>query len=148
MNFKRIFSSWFGLGLLMFVLQYPFQYIFTLFNMPQMQTIALALAGSTAAMIFTYYLYPRIMSPFFKIYAMATTFCISTSIGLFIFLSDTALREEFSNMFQTMYQQTALRQIMVYGGVILFLLFQFCIWYFLIALGNKEMVKVLERTKK
>ena len=81
---------------------------------------------------------------------MATSFCISLSIGLIIFLSNETLRSTLSEILKTMFQGADIRQIIVLGGAMIFgLLIQFGIWYLFITLGNKQMVKALEmRAKK
>jgi hypothetical protein len=151
MNYKSILSSWFGLGLLMAILQYPIQSIFKLIGMAQMQSIAIALTGLASAMLFTYYFYPHIMSPLFKIYAMITTVCISLSIALVIFL---ALGSHFRQMIHAMFQEIAAMfqgfdaRLIGFGILIIFgLLIQFALWYLFITLGNKQMVKIFQ-TKK
>ncbi len=149
MNHKSLLSSWFGLGLLMFVLQYPLQYIFALVGMAHMQSLAIAIAGMAAAMIITYCFYPHLMSPAFKIYAMITSFCMSMTIAIGYILTNSALRSSLNGMLQNIFYEAHIRTLLLTGSIIILgLLVQFGLWYLFITLGNKQMVKVLEKQAK
>ena len=146
MDHKSILSSWFGLGLCMFILQYPFQYLFSLIGMIQMQSLAIAIAGLTAAMIFTYYFYRRTMSPLFKIYAMLTSFILSMLMAAIFVLSSSELRAAIKQIFSSLFIQGDLRSALVAGSLMIVgLLIQFGIWYLFITLGNKQMVNAIHK---
>ncbi len=148
MNAKSLISSWFGLGMSIYVLQYPFQYLFQLLGMESMQSLAVAIAACTAAMLFTYYAYPRIMSPWFKIYAIITAVCASVFTAALFIISNPMLREWLGHLMQSIFQTDNMRTSLltitfIVGGLLL----QWAAWYLFITLGNKQMIKSLEQKK-
>ena len=104
MNFKSLFSSWLGLGLLIFAMQYPFQYFFKLIGMAEMQSLAVALAAFTATMIFTYYVYPHIIDRFFKIYAILTAFFASLGLAALYILKHLLLHKHLPLCFRSFFK--------------------------------------------
>lgn len=150
MNFKHVFSSWFGLGILMLFWQYIFQFIFKLLaGSTSMNSLAILLSGMASAMIFTYYVYPRIMSPAFKIYAILTTTFISMVIAAGVIVSNDALRSAFYDVFNTKMQGFYANSYLIFGSMMaVALLIQGAAWYLFITLGNKQAVKTLPSTNK
>ena len=148
MNIKSLLSSWLGLGLLIFAMQYPFQYLFKLIGMAEMQSLAVALAALTATMIFTYYVYPHIIDPLFKIYAILFAFFASLGLAALYILSNATLRTAFTTMLQELFQSFDSSTILItVAGMILGLIIQLGLWYLFITMGNKQMVKALEAKK-
>jgi len=150
MNYKNVFSSWFGLGIFMLFLQFFFQLLFKLLSgTTQMTSLAILLSGMSSAMIFTHYVYPRIMSPAFKIYAILTTFLISMAIEAGIIISYDTLRSEFYDLLNTKMQGHDTKSYVIFGSMMVVgLLFQGITWYLFITLGNKLAIKQLQPTNK
>lgn len=146
MNYKQIFASWFGLGLLMLALQYAFQYVFHLIGFTGIRSLAIVLSGFTASMIFTHYFYRRIMSPAFKIYAILTTFFLSIIIASGIIMSNPDLRSALQALLNSIFKGPDTKTyVFTIAFMIGILLIQFAVWYLFITMGNKQMVKHLQK---
>lgn len=148
MNVKSLFKSWFGLGLLIFILQYPSQYIFVLLGMDRMQALATAIAGLAASGIFTYYWHPHIMKPLFKIYAILTMVSFSLiMLSVMVFMNDS-LRTILIMALQDLFNTSNIRTlIMTSIFTPLGLLIHGALWYLFITLGNNQMVNALKKSK-
>jgi hypothetical protein len=145
MNFKKIFSSWFGLGILMFLLQYPINFLLKLLGGgTEMNLLAILLSGMVSAALFTYCIYPHIMSPKFKVAAILTTLCISVVVMILI------LKTVF-NLTITMNTVTEILQradFRITSLLLIGFLIQLGVWYLFVTLGNKQAVKTLQTTNK
>ena len=146
MNYKQLLHSWFGLGLLIFALQYPIWYAFRLFGMADMTSVAIIIAGVTASMIFTQYITTHAMSRSFKIKAIATYFGLSMPVTLTAFLFNSAVMAQFKAMFASLEGSEGF--MVAAAGLAAFLFaigLQAVCLYFLIGSLNKQILTELEK---
>ncbi len=150
MNYKHFLSSWFGLGLLTFMLQYPFFYLLKLIGMADLSSISIILAGFTASMLFTRQVYPHLMSRSFKIYAIFTYFGISLPVTVIALLSNGALRSVLFAQLQNLFATSPLSHILLFfAGTLASLLFALAIQavalYFMIGMSNQQVIQDINK---
>lgn len=149
MNYKHYLASWFGLGLLMLVLQYPIWYIFKLLGMADMASVAIIVAGGSASMLYTQYINPHLMGRSFKIKAILTYFVISVPIALIALLFNSALITSLKTMIASLEGFQVMLFIAASVGAFLFAVgIQALCLYFLIGYNNKLILQGLEKKAK
>ena len=140
MNYKNILTTPLVLGFGMFVFAIPFAYLIKLIDL-HVPGLNLALAGYSAALLFTHYLYPHRMSARFKIYAMLITVGIAFARVALVAIANPEARELLMYVLSNLTEIKATKMaLLVTLGTSIQLAIPAIGWYFFISMGNKQAI--------
>lgn len=145
MNFKSFIQSSFGLGVFIFIFSYLIQIALNFMGISGAASIASITGSFSGAMIFTYYFYPHQMSRIFKVYAVLTIFALSLIALILAMIATGAWDILLANIPDTFSDPKLVMAII--GAILFSSVFQGLLLYFGIRFGNKEALKIVEKSK-